>query len=87
MLYCGNIHSVADSITQGGDNNLYVAMAKYIPTVRCDRSSTAGPPWLSCLHIWGDMKVGQERLVFGPKSDPSVQVQLPTKLRAGKYSR
>ena len=76
----------ADAAIRGGDNNLYVAIAKYQPRVLCDTSSIPAPPWRSCHHIWGDMKAGQERQVFGRGPDPDVDVELPFQLNASQYS-
>ncbi len=76
----------ADAAAQGGDNNLYVAIGKYQPRVRCDQSSIPAPPWKSCHHIWGDMQTEQERQIFGRGSDPTIQVALPIKMKASKYS-
>ena len=75
-----------DAAIRGGDNNLYVAIAKYQPRVRCDTSSTPAPPWRSCHHIWGDMQAGQERQIFGSGSDPTIQVALPFLMKASEYS-
>ena len=76
----------ANAAIQGGDNNLYVAMAKYQPRVRCDQSSIPAPPWKSCYHIWGDMQTEQERQIFGRGSDPTIQVKLPFVMKASEYS-
>ena len=76
----------ANAAIRGGDNNLYVAIAKYQPKVQCDKTSKPPPPWRSCIHIWGDMQAGQERQVFGRGSDPNIQVKLPFVLKASKYS-
>ena len=61
----------------GGDNNLLIAMEKYEPHVRCDRSAAQGPPWVCCIHAWADMRAGQQRQVFGRAGDPRVQESLP----------
>lgn len=75
----------ANAAIRGGDNNLYVAIAKYQPRVRCDTSSIPAPPWKSCQHIWGDMPTGQERQIFGRGSEPPVQVVLPFRMKASEY--
>ena len=76
----------ANAAIRGGDNNLYVAIAKYQPKVRCDANTVPAPPWRSCHHIWGDMQVGQERQIFGSGSEPTIQVELPFIMKASKYS-
>ena len=75
----------ADVAIRGGDNNVYVAIAKYQPRVRCDQTSIPAPPWRSCYHVWGDMEATQKRQVFGTGSDPSIQVRLPYHLKASEY--
>lgn len=69
----------------GGDNHLNVAIADYVPNVRCDKTATPGPPWESCLLIIADMTATRDRKVFGDKrSDPRVEVNLPFVLKASK---
>ena len=72
------------NILQGGDNNLFVAIAKYQPNLRCNRKTKPGLPWSSCRHIWGTMDTGHETLVFGDEEDPNVQVDLPHVLKASE---
>ena len=72
------------NVLQGGDNNLFVAIAKYQPRLKCNRKATPGLPWSSCRHIWGTMQTGQEILVFGDEEDPDVQVDLPYVLKASE---
>ena len=72
------------NVLQGGDNNLFVAIAKYQPNLKCNRKVAPGLPWSSCRHIWGTMETGQEILVFGDEGDPDVQVDLPYVLKASE---
>ena len=61
----------------GGDNKLVIAIAKYEPNIRCDRSLKPGPSWESCIHIWGVMQASQIRQVFEhPETDPRVDMSL-----------
>ena len=83
---CVIIIDQADVAIRGGDNNVYVAIAKYQPRVRCDQGSRPAPPWKSCYHVWGDMEASQKRQVFGTGSDPGIQVRLPYHLKASEYS-
>ena len=69
----------------GGDNHLSVVIADYAPNVRCDRTATPGPPWVSCLVIVSDMAATKDRKVFGEKSrDPRVEVNLPYFFKASE---
>ncbi|MCJ1451984.1 hypothetical protein MMC28_002324 [Mycoblastus sanguinarius] len=71
----------------GGDNNLNVVIASYRPTVRCDRTSTAGPPWESCIKVFAAMNADRAPLVFGDPQDPRVQVPLPLTLPGDSSGR
>ncbi|KAL2040475.1 hypothetical protein N7G274_006918 [Stereocaulon virgatum] len=65
----------------GGDNNLEIAIASYNPNVRCDTSRTPGPPWRSCVNIFGDMRADKDPVVFGQRG-LEAQWRLPFFLRS-----
>ena len=67
----------------GGDNNLEVAIGSYKPSVRCNTGAIPGPPWLSCVNIFADMRADRDPIVFGQRG-PGVETKLPFFLRSGK---
>lgn len=69
MLDYANIES------EGGDNQLLVALKTYVPNVTC--RGTMGPEWDSCKDILGDMKADTRARIFGPRSDSTVEIGLP----------
>lgn len=72
------------SSLSGGDNNVNVAIAGYEPNIKCDRSSTPGPPWFSCVAIFSNMRAGKQHKVFGYAGEhPAVQEVLPLILQSG----
>lgn len=74
-----------ESRSLGGDNNLNVVITDYEPHVRCDKSTTSGPPWESCLLILSDMAATVDRKVFGVKrQDARVEVNVPYFLKASE---
>ena len=68
----------------GGDNNIDVVMAIYKPNVKCDPTSTAGPPWGSCVAVFASMRASKRIRVFGFQGDPNVEEELPLVLEGGK---
>ena len=77
---CGR--KTADHVKTGGDNNLDVVIAPYKPDVRCN--SYSGPPWSSCVEIFGSMSVDKNRHMFGHLPDQRVQTGLPITYSSGK---
>lgn len=41
-----------------------------------------GPEWDSCKDILGDMKADTRATIFGPRSDSTVEVQLPAAINS-----
>ncbi|CAD6589690.1 MAG: hypothetical protein ASARMPRED_004173 [Alectoria sarmentosa] len=66
----------------GGDNQLNVAIANYKPSVKCDSTSAAGPPWKSCVAIFANMRATKQLRIFGYSEDPGVDESLPFVLEA-----
>lgn len=64
-----------DSKSEGGDNQLLVALKTYVPEVTC--RGTMGPEWNSCKDILGDMQADTREAIFGPRSDRTVEMGLP----------
>lgn len=69
---------------EGGSENINVVISDYEPHVQCNKGPVKGPPWESCFHVFADMKSSRELQVFGPRSDPHVQVRLPFTYKASK---
>ena len=67
----------------GGDNNIGITVGKYHPSVTCRGTL---PGWHSCVLILFGMDADREEKVFGPLSDPGVDVGLPATLSGGKRS-
>ncbi|KAL2055283.1 hypothetical protein ABVK25_004621 [Lepraria finkii] len=62
----------------GDDYRLVIAIPKYEPNVRCDRSLNPGSSWESFVHVWGVMQALQVQQVFEhSETDPRVDVNLP----------
>ena len=70
----------------GGDNKVDVIIADYKPNVKCDPTSTPGPPWNSSVSIFANMRASKQFRVFGKFGEPDVQEGLPLVLEAGKTS-
>ena len=70
--------------TLGGDNNVNVVIADYQPDVKCDSTSTPGPPWNSSVGIFAAMRASKRFRIFGPTGEPDVEEGLPLVLEAGK---
>lgn len=73
------------SMSVGGDNRLHVVLGTYRPNVEC--RGTIGPEWNSCKDILGDMRAGKGPLIFGPRTDKSVQQGLPVIYDSGRIIR
>lgn len=61
-----------------------VALAKYEPDIKCDTSPTPGPPWPSCVVLFGNMRAGTRRRVFGGFHMTGIDEELPYVLETGK---
>jgi len=61
-----------------------VELAKYEPNIKCDTSSKPGPPWLSCVTVFSNMRASKQYRVFGSYDQPNVEEGLPLVLEAGK---
>ncbi len=71
----------------GGDNKVQVELAKYEPNIKCDTSSKPGPPWLSCVTVFSNMRASKQYRVFGSYDQPNIEEGLPLVLEAGGYKR
>ena len=81
-----NASSHLNSVT-GGDNKVNVIISKYQPNVKCDEGSTPGPPWISCIGIFINMRASKITRRFGFADDESVQEVLPTIYEGGMTER
>ena len=61
-------------------------IADYKPNVRCDATSTPGPPWTSVVSLFSNMRASKQFRVFGLLEEAGVQESLPLTLDAGKTS-
>ena len=75
-----------DVFNLGGDNKVEVVIADYKPNVKCDQTSTPGPPWNSAVSIFSNMRASKQFRIFGKPGEADVQETLPLVLEAGKTS-
>ncbi len=66
---------------------MQVELAKYEPNIKCDTSSKPGPPWLSCVTVFSNMRASKQYRVFGSYDQPDIEEGLPLVLEAGEYER
>lgn len=83
------VHRRANVRLAGGDDyELVIAIPKYEPNVRCDRSLNPGSSWESFVHVWGVMQALQVQQVFEhSETDPRVDVNLPFTYKTSKFPR
>ena len=75
-----------DVFNLGGDNKIDIIIGSYKPNVKCDQSSTPGPPWNSTVSIFANMRASKQFRVFGKPGGEDVQEPLPLILEASKKS-
>ena len=61
-------------------------MADYKPNVKCDSTSTPGPPWNSSAAIFTNMRTSKQFRVFGRFEEANVEEVVPLVLEARKTS-
>ena len=71
----------------GGDDNVHVVLADYKPNVKCDTSPRPGPPWMSCVSVFSNMRANQRFRVFGSNDQHGIDVGLPLILEAGESTK
>ena len=61
-------------------------MADYKPHVKCDSTSTPGPPWNSTAAIFTNIRTSKQFRVFGRSDEENVEEVVPLVLEARKMS-